>query len=135
MAAHDTLDDRCEDPHHGHRTLLPLAVDVSVLERGATLLRAVADPARLRLLAHLERGGACVSELAQAEGEGLSTISQRLRLLHGVHLVARQRRGKHVTYRLADQHVIDLVRIVLAHVTEATRGQQPFSPPPQKDSL
>jgi hypothetical protein len=40
-----------------------------------------------------------------------------------------------VTYRLADQHVIDLVRIVLAHVTEAAHGHGLSSPLSRKDSL
>jgi ArsR family transcriptional regulator len=122
MASEPTSGD-CD--HLGsHRALEPLSVSATALERAATLFRTVGDPARLRLLAYLARGPACVTELALAEEEGLSTISQRLRLLREAHLVRRVRRGKHLSYLLADQHVIDLVRTVLAHVEEARVGQE-----------
>jgi len=60
----------------------------------------------------------CVTELAEAEGESLSTISQRLRVLRAESLVVRRRRGKHINYALADQHVMDMVFNALAHATE-----------------
>jgi ArsR family transcriptional regulator len=60
----------------------------------------------------------CVTELAASEGESLSTISQRLRVLRSENIIVRRRRGKHINYGLADQHVMDLVFNALAHATE-----------------
>ena len=60
----------------------------------------------------------CVTELAASEGESLSTISQRLRVLRTENIIVRRRRGKHINYGLADQHVMDLVFNALAHATE-----------------
>jgi ArsR family transcriptional regulator len=60
----------------------------------------------------------CVTELAASEQESLSTISQRLRVLRSENLIVRRRRGKHINYALADQHVMDLVFNALAHATE-----------------
>jgi ArsR family transcriptional regulator, lead/cadmium/zinc/bismuth-responsive transcriptional repressor len=95
------------------------------LEVAARLFRAIADAPRLRLLALLGQGEACVTELAQAERENISTISQRLRVLRSEQLVVRKRRGKHINYRLADQHVMDLVFNALAHASEVPAIQQP----------
>jgi DNA-binding transcriptional ArsR family regulator len=60
----------------------------------------------------------CVTELAACEQESLPTISQRLRILRAENLIIRRRRGKHINYALADQHVMDLVFNALAHATE-----------------
>lgn len=89
-----------------------------VVERAAALFRALGDSARLSLLERLAEGEYCVTELAEATGEGLSTISQRLRTLRSERLLRRRRLGKHVYYTLADQHVVDLIRSALAHAAE-----------------
>lgn len=86
------------------------------VEATAELFRAAGDPQRLRLLAILADGERCVSELAQ--GDNLSVVSQRLRVLRGVHLVRRRREGKHVYYSLADRHVEELIRSALEHADE-----------------
>lgn len=89
-----------------------------VVERAAALFRALGDSARLSLLERLAGGEYCVTELADATGEGLSTISQRLRTLRSERLLKRRRLGKHVYYTLADQHVADLIASALAHAAE-----------------
>ncbi|MBE0656305.1 MAG: helix-turn-helix transcriptional regulator [Bryobacteraceae bacterium] len=83
------------------------------------LFRAMGETPRLRLLALLAQGPACVSELAEIEGETVSTISQRLRVLRSERLVTRRRDGKHINYTLADQHVLDLVFSAMAHASES----------------
>jgi DNA-binding transcriptional ArsR family regulator len=101
---------------HDHRVIeLPPAPAV---EATARLFRALGDPGRLSVLLCLRDGEACVSELAEALGDGLSTVSQRLRLLHADGLVSRRREGKHIYYGLADAHVADLVGTSLAHALE-----------------
>ena len=66
-----------------------------------------------------------MTELAKAECESISTISQRLRVLRSEHLVVHKRRGKHVNYGLADQHVMDLIFNALAHAGEAPAMKHP----------
>jgi len=92
--------------------------DEAALDDAARLFRAISDVERLRLIVLLARGEACVTELAAAEGVTLSTLSQRLRVLRSEDLVVRRRKGKHINYALADQHIADLVRGVLEHVSE-----------------
>jgi ArsR family transcriptional regulator len=96
----------------------PRAIPDKAFARAAGLFRAVSDEARLRLLARLSQGELCVSELAEAAGVGLSTVSQQLRLLRSEHLVTRRRSGKHVYYAMADQHVADLIHAALDHAIE-----------------
>jgi DNA-binding transcriptional ArsR family regulator len=92
------------------------------LERAARIFRALGDPERLRLMLILVDGERSVTHLAQAVGDrDLSTISNRLRVLRTDDLVARRRAGKRVFYRLADQHVFDLVANALAHAEERRR--------------
>jgi DNA-binding transcriptional ArsR family regulator len=88
------------------------------IDRASRVCRALGEPARLRLMAPLAAGELCVTELAEAEGEELSTISQRLRVLRAENIVVRRRRGRHINYALADDHMSDLVATVLAHASE-----------------
>src|SRR6201984_2030206 len=86
---------------NGHPALSPLLVSETALEQASRLFRALGDPARLRLAARLAQSDGCVSELAAVEGEAMSTISQRLRVLRSENIVACTREGKHRTYVLA----------------------------------
>ena len=95
-----------------------LPVDEASIEVASRIFRAMGDPSRLRTLAILSQGEACVSEIAASTGEELSTISQRLRVLRSENLLVRRRQGKHILYSLADQHVSGLIFNALAHSTE-----------------
>jgi ArsR family transcriptional regulator len=90
----------------------------AALARAAGLFRAMGDAPRLQLLDLLKQGELCVTEIVAAVKDKLSTVSQRLRILHGEGLVARRREGSHLFYRLADRHVVDLIRNALAHADE-----------------
>ena len=106
------------DPEHKARKLS--GASEAAFTRAAAIFRAAGDVARLRLLAHLAESEWCVSELAEALGEGLSTVSQRLRLMRAEGLVRRRREGRHIFYALSDRHVADLLRNALEHASEHT---------------
>ena len=114
---HDDQAPSCTTDEHGPAARQPL-VNTAALEKAAGLFRAIGDPSRLRILARLAQGEMCVTELALCEHESLPTISQRLRVLRAENVITRRRRGKHINYALADQHVMDLVFNALAHATE-----------------
>jgi ArsR family transcriptional regulator, lead/cadmium/zinc/bismuth-responsive transcriptional repressor len=118
---------QCSPADHPGKTRRVLTVRPESLELAARLFRAIGDTPRLRLLALLGQGEACVTELALAEHENISTISQRLRVLRGEHLVVRKRRGKHINYGLGDQHVMDLIFNALEHASEVPAIQQPLN--------
>jgi DNA-binding transcriptional ArsR family regulator len=103
----------CEhEPSHRPR------VGDAIVERAAQIFRALGDKERLSILERLRDGEACVSEIAEDSGAGLSTVSQRLRQLRSEGLVVRRRDGKHIFYALADEHVAELVENGLAHAAE-----------------
>lgn len=86
--------------------------------RAARMLHAAGDEARLRLMIRLSENEMCVTEIAAESGEGMSTVSQRLKILRGEGLVVGRREGKHVYYSLADRHVYDVILSILAHADE-----------------
>lgn len=102
-----------DHPADGHTT-----IGEAALERAANILRAAGEVGRLRLLEVLLGGERCVTDLAEAVGVGLSTVSQQLRVLRAEDLVIARRKGKHVFYSLADQHVVELINGVLEHARE-----------------
>jgi ArsR family transcriptional regulator len=70
--------------------------------RVAPLLKAVADPVRLRLLSLVlshEGGEACVCDLQEAFDLSQPTISHHLKVLHEAGLLDREKRGVWVYYQ------------------------------------
>jgi DNA-binding transcriptional ArsR family regulator len=106
---------RAPRERHVHAARPTKAPRDEVFVRAAALFRAAGDVARLRLLHRLSRGESCVSELAADASTKMSTLSQQLRLLYAERIVERRRDGKHIYYRLADDHVKHLVSMVLEH--------------------
>ena len=88
------------------------------LEDAADMFDALSDVSRLRTLMLLADKSLSVSEIVAAEGEKMTTVSARLQILHAARLIDRQRDGKSVIYRIADDHVLSLVRNAIAHAAE-----------------
>jgi ArsR family transcriptional regulator len=91
----------------------PLSVETA--ERIAPLLKAIADPVRLRLLslvaAH-EGGEACVCDLNDAFDLSQPTISHHLKVLHEAGLLDRTKRGVWVYYRVLPAALTDLGTLI-----------------------
>lgn len=78
-----------------------ICMDESALDRRVILLRALADPLRLKLLQRLhDRGETCVCELLAELGTTQSNISMHLRVLRQAELIRGQKIGKWVFYTL-----------------------------------
>lgn len=77
----------------------------------APLLKALADPVRLRLLSlvasHVD-GEACVCDLNVAFNLSQPTISHHLKVLHELGLLERSKRGVWVFYRIRPEALADL---------------------------
>jgi ArsR family transcriptional regulator, lead/cadmium/zinc/bismuth-responsive transcriptional repressor len=95
------------------------AISDAAYVRAAGLFRAAGDEQRLRLLTLLAAGEWCVTDLAEVAQAGMSTVSQRLRVLRSEGLVTTRREGKHVFYALADDHVAEMLANALEHADEA----------------
>jgi ArsR family transcriptional regulator len=94
-------------------TAEPLSADVA--ERISPLLKALADPVRLRLLSlvasHAD-GEACVCDLNDAFDLSQPTISHHLKVLHEAGLLDRSKRGVWVYYRVKADALADLGSLI-----------------------
>src|SRR3954467_5449191 len=91
----------------------PLSADAA--ERIAPLLKALAEPVRLRLLSLVAShagGEACVCDLAEAFDLTHPTISHHLKVLHEVGLLDRSKRGVWVYYKVRAQTLADLGSLI-----------------------
>ncbi|HTZ53974.1 MAG TPA: metalloregulator ArsR/SmtB family transcription factor [Candidatus Acidoferrum sp.] len=79
-------------------------MSIQAFERKAALLKAVADPYRLAMLATLAAATdeVCVCEFTDALPLNQPTVSHHLRILREADLVTCERRGTWVYYRLAN---------------------------------
>jgi len=95
--------------------LLREPLSVRQAEQVAPLLKALADPVRLRLLSlvasHAE-GEACVCDLAGAFDLTQPTISHHLKVLHEIGLLDRSKRGVWVYYKVRTQALADLGALI-----------------------
>ena len=91
----------------------PLSIDQA--ERIAPLLKALADPVRLRLLSLVAshgEGEACVCDLNDAFDLSQPTISHHLKVLHEVGLLDRAKRGVWVYYSIKREALADLGALI-----------------------
>jgi len=91
-------------------------VDVVTATRLAHTFRALSDPTRVRIISALSLGEVCVHELARALGISQSAVSHQLRTLREMRLVKFRKEGRHVYYRLDDEHVRDLFDQGMTHI-------------------
>ncbi len=89
-----------------------------VLDEAVMLLKGLADPTRLKILSLLREGEVCVHQIVEILEMSQSAISHQLRTLRGARLVSFKKRGRHVYYRLADDHVKETLDGVLSHSRE-----------------
>jgi ArsR family transcriptional regulator len=93
--------------------------------RVAPLLKAVADPVRLRLMSMVlshEGGEACVCDLNEAFDLSQPTISHHLKVLHEAGLLHREKRGVWVYYR-ARPEAMDALLTLFADVRGAAAAR------------
>jgi ArsR family transcriptional regulator len=91
------------------------ALSAEAAERIAPLVKAIADPVRLRLLslvASHAAGEACVCDLNDAFDLSQPTISHHLKLLHEAGLLDREKRGVWVYYRVNASALGDLAGLL-----------------------
>ncbi len=100
----------------------------AIYEQFSRLGKAMSNPSRLELLDLLCQGPRTVEVLAKEAGLGLANTSQHLKALREARLVAAEKEGLFVTYRLADEEVCRFFRSLrtlaesrLAEIGEITR--------------
>ena len=88
----------------------------------AGALKAIADPARLRLIslvaAH-EGQEACVCDLTAPVGLSQPTVSHHLKVLVDAGILTREQRGRWAYYRLVTDTLDDIAHLVAGQVPQA----------------
>lgn len=92
------------------RRIQPISKDAARADHVADVLKAVAHPLRLRIVASLCEDEANVGDLAERLGASQAIVSQQLRILRSHNLVAATRAGGFARYRLVEQNLRGLVR-------------------------
>ncbi len=85
------------------RPIVDTVLDVAAAERLAGVLKALAEPTRLRLvslIAGREGAEACVCDLTAPVGLSQPTVSHHLKVLVDAGLLERTQRGRWAYYRL-----------------------------------
>jgi ArsR family transcriptional regulator len=102
-----------------------IALTPDVLELVGERFKALAEPARLRIMAVLMQEERTVGELVEATGLTQANVSKHLRVLHAAGFVERRREGLFVRYRLADEDVVALCDLMCSRIERehARRGR------------
>lgn len=77
-----------------------------------------ADPTRLQLIYLLSANELCVNDIALIRKRSQSRVSHQLAILRKRDIVKHYRKGKRVLYTLTDNHIKDLIKTGLEHVSE-----------------
>lgn len=84
----------------------------------AELFKILGDTTRVSILTALSVSELCVCDIAALLNMSNSAISHQLRVLKQTHIVRSRREGKTVYYRMADDHIMQLLETALEHSCE-----------------
>jgi ArsR family transcriptional regulator, zinc-responsive transcriptional repressor len=119
------VDSPIDTEQHEHSPERP-AVPAGAKRPGASmtsagdLLRALAAPVRIAIVLELRESARCVHELVDALAVPQPLVSQHLRILKAAGVVAGERSGREVLYRLVDHHLAHIVVAAVTHAAEDT---------------
>lgn len=88
------------------------------LEKLSSFYSLFADDTRLTLISLLIDNELCVNDIAQIMGMSQSRVSHQLAVLRKHDIVTYYRKGKQVLYTLTDNHIKDLFKTGLEHISE-----------------
>jgi DNA-binding transcriptional ArsR family regulator len=93
-------------------------------ESAAGLLRAMANPHRLRILCVLGEGELSVGALNSRIPLSQSALSQHLAVLRDDGLVATRRESQTIYYRVHEGPALDVIRVLHGHFCSAVRRRR-----------
>lgn len=97
-------------------------VDEALLIQLAETFHLLGEPNRLRIVIACRGDPVNVQKIAKQLDLSPSLTSHHLRLLKASRVLKAQRDGRHVRYRLADQHIHQLLENMLTHMEEPIDG-------------
>ena len=95
-------------------------------QEGARLLRLMAHPMRLEILAIIRRSDECVCHLSAVLDKPQPYVSQQLAILREAGLIVDRKEGTHVFYGLDSKESAEALRAVLAALFGDPRADAPL---------
>jgi DNA-binding transcriptional ArsR family regulator len=92
--------------------------DAETLRGLGETFKVLGDVTRLKICLALARQELCVYDIAALLSLTESAVSHQLRLMKAMRLVRYRREGKMTYYMLDDEHIEDLIRLGVRHVSE-----------------
>ncbi len=92
--------------------------DQETLRGLSDIFKVLGDGTRLKICLALSRRELCVSDIAAMLSLSESAVSHQLRLMKTMRLVTYRKEGKMTYYMLDDEHVEELIRLGVRHVSE-----------------
>jgi ArsR family transcriptional regulator len=89
----------------------------------AERFKALAEPARLRILSALREREMTVTQLMESAGFTQPNTSRHLQLLHAQGFVERRKDGLHVYYRLKDEDVLALCDLMCGRLAKEAEAR------------
>lgn len=94
-----------------------------VLELKAEILKALAQPTRLKILELLREGEKCICEIVPAINGEQSNISRHISLMQKSHLVTTRKEGVRVMVKVRDPEIFEILTRVGAILKKQMREQ------------
>ena len=88
-------------------------IDPAALSRAADTIKLLGHPERLKIVEILEAGAATVSDIQEQLDMPQAIVSQHLAKMRGCGIVAAERDGVHVYYRIVEpkvRHILECIR-------------------------
>ena len=96
-------------------------MDYESAQRVAEVLKAVAHPVRLQIVAALEDKALCVADIMAAVGGKQAMTSQQLNMMRTRGVLEARRQGNRVFYSIANPNVIKLLDCMVHHCEHAQK--------------
>ena len=92
--------------------------DRQTLQGLTQIFKMLGDDTRLKICLVLSRQELCVGDVAGIVGMSESAVSHQLRIMKAMRLVTYRKEGKMTFYMLDDEHIEELIRLGVRHVSE-----------------
>lgn len=90
----------------------------NILYGAAELFKVFGDLTRTRIISALFHSEMCVCDIATLLDMTKSAVSHQLRILRQTKIVKNRKSGKEVYYSLDDEHIFEIYKTALEHLSE-----------------
>ena len=97
-------------------------MDLASAEQIAEVLKAVAHPVRLQIVAALEAKEMCVGDIMEAVGGKQAITSQQLNMMRTRGVLEARREGNKVYYSISNPNIIKLLDCMNAHCQQTKKS-------------